>query len=58
MELSDLSGYETRLIYVHLSELILGLIFFFIFRHFGMVYRRLFLLHLVLQLDSLCHLHD
>jgi len=43
MELSDLSGYETRVIYVHLSELILGLIFFFIFRHFGMVYRRLFL---------------
>jgi signal transduction histidine kinase len=43
MELSDLSGYETRVIYVHLSEIILGLIFFFIFRHFGMVYRRLFL---------------
>ncbi|HEX6227187.1 MAG TPA: HAMP domain-containing sensor histidine kinase [Chryseolinea sp.] len=40
---SDLSEYETRLIYVHLSEVILGLIFFFIFRHFGFLYRRLFL---------------
>src|SRR5688572_20701779 len=43
MGLSDLSAYDTRLIYIHLSEIILGLIFFFIFRHFGVLYRRLFL---------------
>jgi len=43
MWLSDISEYETRLIYIHLSETILGMIFFFIFRHFGMLYRRLFL---------------
>ena len=43
MGLSDLSDYETRVIYIHLSEIILGLIFFFIFRHFGVLYRRLFL---------------
>ena len=43
MGLSDLSDYEIRVIYIHLSEIILGLIFFFIFRHFGMLYRRLFL---------------
>src|SRR5688572_10672980 len=43
MGLSDLSEYETRLNYIHLSEVILGLIFFFIFRQFGLLYRRLFL---------------
>src|SRR6187551_2435525 len=43
MWLSDISEYETRLIYIHLSETILGMIFFFIFRHFGILYRRLFL---------------
>jgi signal transduction histidine kinase len=40
---SDLSEYEIRAIYIHLSEVILGLIFFFIFRHFHALYRRLFL---------------
>src|SRR5688572_9823303 len=43
MGLSDLSAAEARLIYIYLSEVILGFIFFFIFRHFGMLYRRLFL---------------
>lgn len=43
MGLSDLSAAEARLIYIYLSEVILGLIFFFIFRHFGNLYRRLFL---------------
>ncbi len=39
----DLSEAPARLIYIYLSEIILGLIFFFIFRHFGNLYRRLFL---------------
>jgi signal transduction histidine kinase len=43
MGLSDLSAVEARLIYIYLSEVILGLIFFFIFRHFGNLYQRLFL---------------
>lgn len=43
MGFSDLSESAARLIYIHLSEIILGLIFFFIFRHFGNLYRRLFL---------------
>jgi signal transduction histidine kinase len=43
MGLSDLSAAEARLIYIYLSEVILGLIFFFIFRHFGKLYERLFL---------------
>ena len=32
-----------RFTYIYLSEIILGLIFFFIFRHFGNLYRRPFL---------------
>lgn len=43
MGLSDLTAAEARLIYIYLSEVILGLIFFFIFRHFGRMYQRLFL---------------
>ena len=43
MDLTDLAKYEIRSIYIHLSEIILGLIFFFIFRHFGALYRRFFL---------------
>lgn len=43
MGLSDLTAAEARLIYIYLSEVILGLIFFFIFRHFGRLYQRLFL---------------
>jgi signal transduction histidine kinase len=43
MDLSEISEDEARLIYIYLSEIILGLIFFFIFRHFGNLYRRLFL---------------
>jgi signal transduction histidine kinase len=43
MDLSEISEGEARLIYIYLSEIILGLIFFFIFRHFGNLYRRLFL---------------
>lgn len=43
MGLSDLMAAEARLIYIYLSEVILGLIFFFIFRHFGRMYQRLFL---------------
>jgi signal transduction histidine kinase len=34
----------TRLFYVYLAEITLGLIFVFIFRHFGVLYRRRFLL--------------
>ncbi len=34
----------TRLFYVYLAECTLGLIFFFIFRHFGRLYRRRFLM--------------
>ncbi|MEJ1236917.1 HAMP domain-containing sensor histidine kinase [Chryseolinea sp. T2] len=34
----------TRLFYVYLSEITLGLIFVFIFRHFGALYRRRFLI--------------
>jgi signal transduction histidine kinase len=41
--MGDLTESAARLIYIHLSEIILGLIFFFIFRHFGNLYRRLFL---------------
>ncbi len=43
MDLSDISAGAARLIYIYLSEIILGLIFYFIFRHFGNLYRRLFL---------------
>jgi signal transduction histidine kinase len=43
MGLSNLSGIEARLLYIYLSEVILGLIFFFIFRHFGELSRRRFL---------------
>jgi signal transduction histidine kinase len=43
MGLSDLSGVEARLLYIYLSEVILGLIFFFIFRHFGELSGRRFL---------------
>jgi signal transduction histidine kinase len=43
MDLSEISEEAARLIYIYLSEIILGLIFFFIFRHFGNLYRRLFL---------------
>ncbi len=37
------SEISARFIYIYLSEIILGLIFFFIFRHFGNLYRRRFL---------------
>src|SRR5688572_30884116 len=40
----DLSEYHARLLYVTFAEVTLGLIFFFIFRHFGRLYRRRFLL--------------
>jgi len=40
----DLSENLTRLFYSYLAEFTLGLIFFFIFRHFGTLYRKRFLL--------------
>ena len=39
----DLSEIPSRVIYIYLSEVVLGLIFYFIFRHFGHLYRRRFL---------------
>lgn len=44
MGVPNLSEYATRLLYIYLAEVTLGLIFFFIFRHFGTLYRRRFLL--------------
>ncbi|HEY5916280.1 MAG TPA: HAMP domain-containing sensor histidine kinase [Chryseolinea sp.] len=44
MGVLDLSDYSARLLYVTFAEVTLGLIFFFIFRHFGLLYRRRFLL--------------
>jgi signal transduction histidine kinase len=41
---TSLSEYSTRLLYIYFAEVTLGLIFFFIFRHFGTLYRRRFLL--------------
>src|SRR5215203_737624 len=35
---------SARLFYIYLAEVTLGLIFFFIFKHFGTLYRRRFLL--------------
>lgn len=43
MGIISLSEQAARLAYIYLSEIILGLIFFFIFRHFGNLYRRRFL---------------
>ncbi len=40
----DLSEYAARLLYITFAEVTLGFIFFFIFRHFGRLYRRRFLL--------------
>ena len=40
----DLSDFSARLLYITFAEVTLGLIFFFIFRHFGRLYRRRFLL--------------
>jgi signal transduction histidine kinase len=39
----NLSEDHTRLLYIYLAEVILGLIFYFIFRHFGKLARRRFL---------------
>lgn len=39
----DLSESSARLLFIYLAELFLGLIFFFIFRYFGRLYRRKFL---------------
>lgn len=44
MGIQILSENFTRLFYIYLAEVTLGLIFFFIFRHFGTLYRRRFLL--------------
>ncbi|MDH4089501.1 MAG: HAMP domain-containing histidine kinase [Cyclobacteriaceae bacterium] len=44
MGLLDLSENSTRLFNIYFAEVALGLIFFFIFRHFGTLYRRRFLL--------------
>ena len=44
MGILNLSENATRLFYIYLAEVTLGLIFFFIFRHFGTLYRRRFLL--------------
>ena len=44
MGVLDLSDFSARLLYVTFAEVTLGLIFFFIFRHFGLLYRRRFLL--------------
>ncbi len=44
MGLLDLSEDSTRLFNTYIAEVALGLIFFFIFRHFGTLYRRGFLL--------------
>jgi signal transduction histidine kinase len=44
MGILNLTESSTRLFYVFFSEVTLGLIFFFIFRHFGKLYRRRFLL--------------
>ncbi len=41
---ASLSEYSTRLLYIYFAEVTLGLVFFFIFRHFGTLYRRRFLL--------------
>jgi signal transduction histidine kinase len=41
---ANLSEYSTRLLYIYFAEVTLGLIFFFIFRHFGKLYRRRFLI--------------
>ncbi len=43
MGVLSLSENATRLFYIYLAEFTLGLIFFFIFRHFGTLYRRRFL---------------
>jgi signal transduction histidine kinase len=39
----DFAEAPARLIYIHLSQITIGFIFFFIFRHFGNLYRRFFL---------------
>ena len=39
----DFAEVPARLVYIFLSEIIIGFIFFFIFRHFGNLYRRIFL---------------
>lgn len=44
MGLLNLSENSTRLFNIYFAEVTLGLIFFFIFRHFGTLYRRRFLL--------------
>jgi len=44
MGILNLSENSTRLFYIYSAEITLGLIFFFIFRHFGRLYRRAFLL--------------
>lgn len=41
---ANLSDDTTRLLYIYFAEVTLGLIFFFIFRHFGSLYRRRFLI--------------
>lgn len=41
---ASLSENSARLLYIYFAEVTLGLIFFFIFRHFGSLYRRRFLL--------------
>lgn len=41
---ANLSDETTRLLYFYFAEVTLGLIFFFIFRHFGSLYRRRFLI--------------
>lgn len=43
MGVLSLTENATRLFYIYLAEFTLGLIFFFIFRHFGTLYRRRFL---------------
>lgn len=44
MGILNLSENSTRLLYIYIAEVMLGLIFFFIFRHFGTLYRRRFLI--------------
>ncbi len=43
MGVTNLSEETLRLLYLYLAEFILGIILFFIFRHFGILYRRRFL---------------
>jgi hypothetical protein len=40
----EVDEFSTRLLYIYVAEVTLGLIFFFIFRHFGHLYRRRFLI--------------